>query len=694
MANRLIHEKSPYLLQHAENPVDWFPWSDEAFIRAQEENRPLFLSIGYSTCHWCHVMERESFEDPEVADLMNRVFVSIKVDREERPDIDGVYMQICQMLTGSGGWPLTIIMTPDRKPFFAGTYFPRESRLGRIGMLELILRVESLWQDRRQDIQQITDKVMQSLETINRNEDMRGLPEEGVLDEAYRDLAGSFDDVHGGFGSSPKFPSPSNLLFLLRYARRHPSSNALSMVVRTLKSMRMGGIYDQLGYGFHRYATDRNWIVPHFEKMLYDQALLMMAFTEAFQVTGEAWLGDTVKEIFSYVSAWLTAPVGGFYSAEDADTEGEEGLFYLWSVEEVESLLGKEDAGHFIEIYNMERSGNYLEEATRRRTGRNILYRKDTDEARAMQHSMEADHLTPLRETLLEARNRRVRPFRDDKILTDWNGLMIAALARAYQVFGQHEFLHAAEEACRFILTNMASPEGGLFHRYRDGEAAVPGFLDDYAALVLALVDLYEATFDEEYLERAISLMDFCTAHFRDPERGTFYQSPDTSEPVLIRRTEFFDGAVPSGNALTLYNLLRLGHMTVNSRYLQHADGLARAASDFLVKHPTAYTFFLISLDYLLGPCCEVVVAGHDGSSEVGEMVRAIRRIYAPNKVVLFRPEHKEKPRIAVISPFVEHQRMKNGRTTCYICTDFSCTAPLFSVEDVAGSLQPKEEIT
>jgi uncharacterized protein YyaL (SSP411 family) len=693
MSNRLIQEKSPYLLQHAENPVDWFPWGDEAFSRARRENRPIFLSIGYATCHWCHVMERESFERHDVAELMNRTFVSIKVDREERPDIDGVYMQVCQMLTGSGGWPLTVVMTPDGKPFFAGTYFPRESRLGRIGLLDLIPRIESLWLNQKQDVLRITEKIIGSLEGYNRVTNTGTLPDETVLEKAYREMKADYDETFSGFGTVPKFPSPSNLLFLLRYWRRNPSSEALSMVMGTLEAVAMGGIHDHLGHGFHRYATDREWVIPHFEKMLYDQALLMMAFTEAFQASGKAWLAETVDGLFTYVKSCLTSPQGGFYSAEDADSEGEEGLFYLWRLEELEQLLGTEDARLIVETYNVKREGNYLEEATSRCTGRNILFRQESEVSVAKRLGMPVESyrssLCRLKKRLLEVRNHRVRPLLDDKVLTDWNGLMIAALARASQVLGNRDYRDAAEKACGFILDRMMTGEGGLLHRYREGEAAISGLLDDYAALVLALIDLYEASFDTVYLEQAVLLSDYCMEHFSDPEQGAFYQSSDRGESILLRRIELFDAAVPSGNALMLYNLLRLGHMTGSSRYLQAADRLARSYSNALRSHPRAHTFSLVALDFLIGPSPELVIAGREDDRAVHEMIMSLRRVYAPNKVVLFRPEGGKQPPLVEISPFTREQRMLRGRPTCYLCTDFTCNLPMFKVDEVLSVLQP-----
>jgi uncharacterized protein YyaL (SSP411 family) len=481
-ANRLIEEKSPYLLKHAHNPVDWYPWGEEAFRRARGEDKPIFLSVGYTTCHWCNVMEDESFSDPEVAALMNEAFVSVKVDREERPDVDAIYMAVCQMLTGAGGWPLTVIMTPEEKPFFAGTYFPKHSRFGRIGMMEFIPRVRELWKDEREKVFSSAENITASLERVSENEPGGELGEE-ALHAAYRSLKGTFDPEHGGFGSSPKFPIPHNLRFLLRYWRRTGEGDALSMVEKTLRAMRLGGMYDQLGFGFHRYSTDREWLVPHFEKMLYDQALLSMAYAEAYQATKKEEYAEVVREVLSFVEKEMISPEGAFYSAWSADSEGEEGRFYLWRKEEVHDVLEDEQAEMLVKALNIESRGNYVDEMRGERTGDNILHLKRTlPEVAEELGAVEADIRSAM-DSLYEQRKKREHPELDDKVLTDWNGLMIAALAMASGALGERHYLVLASRAADFILTGMRDREGRLLHRYRMGEAAVRACADDYAFL-------------------------------------------------------------------------------------------------------------------------------------------------------------------------------------------------------------------
>ena len=473
--NRLAQEKSPYLLQHASNPVDWYPWGDEAFEKAKQGDKPVFLSIGYSTCHWCHVMAHESFENPKIAALMNDAFINIKVDREERPDIDSLYMAVAQMMTGSGGWPLTILMTPNKRPFFVATYIPPESRFGRIGMTELVPELSRMWKQEREHLDTITENIQRSLEasvtgTIGAELD------EGVLEMVYDHLVERFDQKYGGFGFRPKFPSPHNLLFLLRYWKRSGSTEALQMVETTLHAMRHGGLFDHVGYGFHRYSTDSKWLLPHFEKMLYDQATLTHAYTEAYQATKNPTYADTVHEILTYVQRDLTSPEGGFYSAEDADSEGEEGKFYVWTEEEVRQILPPDEAELFLEIYNFKPDGNFLEEATGKRLGTNIPHLKQTLEAEAKARKTSLKtlkiQLEEARQQLFKAREKRVHPYKDDKILADWNGLMIAGFAKAARVFGEAKYSETAKTAAEFVLTHMRNDYSRLFHRFRNGEAA------------------------------------------------------------------------------------------------------------------------------------------------------------------------------------------------------------------------------
>ncbi len=656
MPNRLIHEKSPYLLQHAYNPVDWYPWGEEAFDRAKREDKPIFLSIGYSTCHWCHVMEKESFEDEEVARLMNDTFVSIKVDREERPDLDSVYMSVCQKMTGSGGWPLNIVITPDKKPFYAATYIPRESRFGRVGMLEMVPRIRNLWKMERDGVEALTIQVISSLKE-EQGPSMEE-PGEELLHKTYEQLLELFDENHGGFGDAPKFPTPHNLTFLLRYWKRTGDNMALLMIEKTLTAMRMGGIYDHVGFGFHRYSTDARWLVPHFEKMLYDQALLAMAYTEAYQATGKKEYEKTAREIFTYVLRDMTAPEGGFYSGEDADSEGVEGKFYVWTEEEIQSVLGDE-AELIKKVYN----------------GKNILYLSKTTDKFASDLKLGADEIRKrLDDALLKlftARENRVHPGKDDKILTDWNGLMIAALARGAHAFNESGYADAAQKAADFILEHMRKLR--LYHRYRDGECAVPAFLDDHAFLAMGLIELYEATFKMSYLKTALALTGEMIEHFWDKGNGGFYFTADDAEELIYRKKEIYDGAVPSGNSVAMHNLLRLGKMTGDPEFEKKAHQIGRAFYRAVSQAPHAYTQFMSALDFALGPVSEIVIAGNMQSEDTKAMLAALRREFIPNKVVIFRPGDEE---ILSIAEFTRYLLSIDGRATAYVCRNYSCSAP------------------
>jgi uncharacterized protein YyaL (SSP411 family) len=678
MANRLGSEKSPYLLQHADNPVDWYPWGDEAFERAKREDKPIFLSIGYSTCHWCHVMEHESFEDSAVAKLMNDVFVSVKVDREERPDIDDIYMMVCQMMTGSGGWPLTIIMTPDRKPFFAATYVPKTARFGRIGMLELIPRIKTLWATQRGQVLSTAAEITASLGKVSHEScgEMLGLD---ILDKAYRDLADRFDAEHGGFSRAPKFPTPHNLMFLLRYWKRTGRRNALDMVEKTLRMMRRGGIYDHVGFGFHRYSTDERWQVPHFEKMLYDQALLALAYTEAYQATANEIYLAPAREILEYVLRDMTSEEGGFYSAEDADSEDEEGKFYLWTEDEIRRILGEESAEIILQVFGVEDSGNFTDEATGRRNARNILYLRqeisDLAARIALPEQELRERLEEARQRLFAAREQRVHPLKDDKILADWNGLMIAALAKAAQVFERPEYVEAAAAAADFVLANLCLPDGRLLHRYRDGEAGVVANLSDYAFLVWGLIELYQAGFDETYLMRALDLNRSMIEHFWDGDHGGFYFTPDDGENLLTRKKDIYDGAIPSGNSVAMLNLLRLARLTGNQELEARAAELGKAFSGAVGQAPAAYTQLLMAVDFAHGPSYEVVIAGKRDAADTNAMLRHLMSPFIPNKVVLLRPD-EEAPRISEVAEFTRDQSSIEKRATAYVCMGYNCRAP------------------
>ena len=688
--NKLVTEKSPYLLQHVENPVDWYPWGEEAFEKAKMEDKPIFLSVGYSTCHWCHVMAHESFEDPTVAKFMNDVFVSIKVDREERPDIDKIYMNVCQIMTNSGGWPLTILMTPDKKPFFAGTYFPKESRFGRIGLIDLINRVKDLWKNERKELLASSEKITFALQDINIESPGRSL-EEKVIENAYSRLSNRFDEKKGGFGSAPKFPSPHNLLFLLRYWKRTEDKNALDMVESTLKAMRRGGIYDQIGFGFHRYSTDVNWLVPHFEKMLYDQALLALSYLEAYQATGNIEYSDTAKEIFTYVLRDMSSPEGGFYSAEDADSEGEEGKFYVWTKEEIENILEKEDAELIESIYNVETNGNYLDEATREITGKNILHLKiGLSELGNPQEESFHSSIESMRQKLFNSRETRIKPHQDDKILTDWNGLMIAALAQGGFVLNEQKYIEAAKKAVTFILKDLRRSNGRLLHRYRDGTAEIDAYVDDYSFLIWGLINLYEATFDTFYLKTAIELTEEQINHFWDSFIGGFFFTAEDGEKLLARQKEIYDGAIPSGNSVAMLNLLKLAQLTGNQDYEKKADHISRVFAENVRKSPVAHTFLLTAVDFTVGPTYSLVIAGDTGKEDTNNMLSEIKKHFLPNKSLIFRPTEKTNPEIDDFSNFIQYFDKFDGKATAYVCINKICKTPTNDVNKALEYLSLK----
>jgi uncharacterized protein len=681
--NRLSEEKSPYLLQHADNPVDWYPWGAEAFEKARNENKPVFLSIGYATCHWCHVMEHESFEDLEVAELMNDAFVCIKVDREERPDIDNIYMTVCQMLTGSGGWPLTILLTPERQPFFAGTYIPKHDRFGRPGMLEMIPRIKELWKLKQEDLARSAAEITQALQ-MGTPQSSGDVLTDAALKVGYEQLSRRFDRVFGGFGDAPKFPTPHQHLFLLRYWKRTGDARALEMVQKTLHAMRQGGIYDHIGFGFHRYSTDREWLVPHFEKMLYDQALLSMTYIEAFQATREEEYATVAREVFEYVLRDMTDPEGGFYSAEDADSEGVEGKFYVWKAEELEQILGTAEAPIFFEIFNIEKNGNFIEQVVGHRTGENIIYRTKPWGVLGSENKMEEQllkiRIDAARQRLFEARKKRVHPLKDDKILTDWNGLMIASFAKAASALAEPKYAEAAAKAAKFLLNKMRTADGGLLHRYRLGDAAIQGNLDDYAFLVWGLLELYQTGFDVSFLKHAIDLNDYMLQHFRDEQGGGFFFTSDIGEKLLVRTKEIYDGAVPSGNSVAYLNLLRLAKITGNRDLEQRAEQLERVFSQQVSQIASAHTLFLAGLDFRIGPTYEVVIAGRPETGDTAEMLVAIQKVFAPNKILMFRPEGEEVPEISQLAPFTEMQKSIEGKATAYICKNYVCNVPTTNV--------------
>jgi uncharacterized protein YyaL (SSP411 family) len=693
MPNHLRNETSPYLRQHADNPVDWYPWTLEAFEKARKEDKPIFLSIGYSTCHWCHVMAHESFENPELARLMNETFVSIKVDREERPDIDSIYMRACQVMTGTGGWPLTIIATPDKKPIFAATYIPRESRFRLEGMMELIPRIRDVWATRRGEALSLSDKITTLLQETSRDTTGEDLGK-ATLKLAYEQLVEPFDEQHGGFSRAPKFPTPTNLLFLLRYWKRSGDAKALHMVEKTLQAMRRGGIYDHIGFGFHRYSTDSQWLLPHFEKMMYDQAMVAMAYIEAYQATNKEDYRKTAREIFTYVLRDMTGPQGGFLSAEDADSEGEEGKFYVWTHEQVREALGNEEADLVCQVFDIKKDGNFAEEASGEKSGANILHlRKPLDEIAADLNLSVQDleaRLEVARQKLFDYRDKRVHPMKDDKILTDWNGLMIAALAKGAQAFDEPRYAEAACSAADFILGTMRKANGRLWHRHRGQWTGVDANLDDYAFLVWGLIELYQATFDTSHLRFALELTDDMVRHFWDEDGGGFYFVPDDGEALLIRKKDIHDTALPSANSVAMLNLLRLGRVTGNPDFEERAAKLGRAFPGGVSESPAAYAQLMVALDFAIGPSYEVVIAGDSQAEDVRTMTRELGRRFLPSKVVLLNRNDGNVPEIAELAEFTKDQSSIGGKATAYVCVNHSCKSPTTDIDKMLELLDAR----
>jgi len=683
--NRLSREKSPYLRQHALNPVDWFPWGEEAFEKARREDKPVFLSIGYSTCHWCHVMERESFDDEEVARLLNKTFVCIKVDREERPDLDQHFMRVGQMLIGSGGWPLTIVMTSDKKPFFAGTYFPKKKRWDRPGLLDLVPRIGEAWRTRRDEVLRSADGITASILRAQPGSRTSGRHEvtPDILGEAFRTFEADFDEGCGGFGNAPKFPVPHNLSFLLRYWKRTGNARALGMVEKTLGAMRLGGIWDHLGFGFHRYSTDAGWRVPHFEKMLYDQALLADAYADAFLATGKDEFRQTAVDTLEYILRDLASPEGGFHTAEDADSEGEEGRFYHWTMPQIEAVLGSEETALASRIFGIRAGGNFAEPGGIK-GGLNVLFMEKPLALTAAEIGIPPDRLAiedaSIQGKLFRAREKRARPFKDTKVLADWNGLAIGALARASRITDDPRFLGAAEKAARFILEKMRDPEGRLFHSFMEGEARIPAFLDDYAFLIRGLIELYQAGFRTLYLEAALELTEKVMADFLDEKEGGFYTvSSDTELPV--RPKEIHDGAVPSGNSVMLRNLVWLAGITGRRDLEESACRLTAAYANQVRIQPRAYAEFLCGLDHAFGPAAEVVVVGRAGDDRTKAMLGALKRTYLPNTVILFKPVEKGSAPIEKVAPFTKEMVEVNGRAAAYVCSNGRCLRPVTTAE-------------
>ncbi|HWF11688.1 MAG TPA: thioredoxin domain-containing protein [Bryobacteraceae bacterium] len=679
-ANRLIQEKSPYLLQHAHNPVDWFPWGEEAFEKARREEKPIFLSIGYSTCHWCHVMEHESFENEEIAALVNKWFVAIKVDREERPDIDRIYMHYVQATTGGGGWPMSVWLTPDLKPFVGGTYFPPDNRYGRAGFPVILERIADAWRTDREKILASSSNMMEQLRAQAAAEGQGTASiDSATLDSAFNQFRRAFDSRLGGFGAAPKFPRPSVHNFLLRYWKRTGNEEARDMVVETLLAMEKGGMHDQLGGGFHRYSVDEYWFVPHFEKMLYDQAQLAISYLEAFQITHHETLARAARRTLDYVIRDMTAPEGGFYSAEDADSAPDpahpekksEGAFYIWSAKEVADLLGEERSRIFAHRYGMEPNGNVDNDPHHEFTGRNILFQ-------AHEPGEDSAALTQSEKILFDARAKRPRPHLDDKVLTSWNGLMISAFAKAAAILDEPRYAQAARRSADFLLDRMRNPDGTLLRRYRGGDAAIPGMLDDYAFLAQGLVDLYESTFEFRYLDAAVAITEKHQELLED-ERGGFFASAHEDTSRLLRIKDDYDGAEPSGNSVALMNLLRLYRITNRIEFNDSARRLLTAFQPRITAIPSGMPQMLAAVEFDLAPRREIVVAG----PAQGEMIRLLWENFDPYRILLHAS-----PEISAWNPAIAAMRPNAGDTTVYVCEDFTCRQPVTRAEDLRRLLR------
>ncbi len=743
--NRLITEKSPYLLLHAFNPVDWYPWSEEAFEKARKEDKPIFLSVGYSTCYWCHVMEREVFENDSIAALMNKYVVAIKVDREERPDVDRVYMNALQAMTGSGGWPMSMFLTLDLKPFYGATYIPPQPQYGRPGFVELINAIHEAWQTKRNEIIESSSKITEYIKNLS-------LPATSVnigLDEltkGYQSFEVSYDEKNGGFGKAPKFPRPVTLNFLLRYYARTGSKKALDMSLTTLKKMAEGGMYDQIGGGFHRYSTDEKWHVPHFEKMLYDQALLVISYLEAYQITHDKFYADIAKDILAFVKREMTDADGGFYSAQDAESAIDpkhlekknklsaeilvkaEGAYYVWSKNEIDKILDKEEANVFDYYYGVKENGNVNPSSDPRGefAGKNILFiAHSLKEAAAKFNlsdlSLREEKISSSKESLrtilseakkkiFAAREKRPKPNLDDKILTSWNGLMISAYSRAYEILNDSQYLLTAVNAAKFILRNLYdSKNQKLYHRYRDGEAKFMGSLEDYAFFVQGLLDLYEASLNIDWLEKAIELTKQQINLFYDSplrqrseasplrlaedearKNGGFFDVSETDSTIIIRTKDFYDGAEPSGNSIAILNLLRLSQTTDNKQWREIAEKSLAYFGEQIKQSPYAMPQFLTAVDFSLSKPKQIIIAGTANDPHTKELLKEVHSRFIPNKIIMLADGKKGQKILASYIPFIESIKKIDGKSTAYICENYACKLPTSDTKVAAELLDEK----
>ena len=679
MPNRLANETSPYLLQHKDNPVDWYPWGPEALQKASDEDKPILLSVGYSACHWCHVMEHESFEDRDTADVMNALFVSIKVDREERPDIDSIYMQAVQTLTGHGGWPMTVMLTPDGRPFYGGTYFPKEPRQGMPAFTEVLKAVADAYRNRRGDILQSANAIVERLGgQVPRAQAQ--LLTAGILQQAVQKLTTTFDWTHGGFGQAPKFPQPMSLEFLLRSHHRQPDSRLLQMVEMTLTNMARGGMYDQLGGGFHRYSVDAHWLVPHFEKMLYDNALLSRLYLHAYQVTGNPYYRRITEETLDYVLREMTDSAGGFYSTQDADSEGEEGKLFVWTPDEIVEVLGAGDALPFMRFFDVTQSGNF--------EGRNILNQPEEASAMANGLGFSVEDLQYIvaqgRAALMAAREGRVHPGRDEKVLTSWNGMMLRSFAEAAVVLKRRDYLDAAIANAGFLLKHSRRRDGRLLRTWKAGEAKLLGFLEDYAMLIEGLLALHEATFDARWYDEARGLADSMIDLFWDDTDEVFYDTGKDAEALVVRPRDFYDNAMPCGGSVAADVLLRLAVLTGEAEYHRKALANLRSVAPYLANHPGGFGYWLGAMDFYLSRAQEVAIIGDPRQPATASLIDTVFAGYLPNKVVTgFDPQGGEAP----VSPLLEGRTLLDGKPTAYVCENYACQLPATDAETLAGQL-------
>ncbi|MCE5222435.1 MAG: thioredoxin domain-containing protein [Clostridium sp.] len=667
-ANSLINEKSPYLLQHSYNPINWYAWSDEAFDKAKKEDKPIFLSIGYSTCHWCHVMAHESFEDTEVAKIINDNFIAIKVDREERPDVDNVYMTVCQTLTNSGGWPLTIIMTPDQKPFFAGTYFPKNSRYNMPGLIEILYSIITHWKDNKSKLISTSESILSELDKYYEGEINKVELTSKTLENGYNQLSRVFDKKYGGFGVAPKFPTPHKIMFLLRYYKAYKDIKALEMAEKTLDCMYKGGLFDHIGFGFSRYSTDSKWLVPHFEKMLYDNALLIIAYLEGYEITKNELYKSVAVKALEYVFRELTNENGGFYCAEDADSEGEEGKYYVFNPLETLEILGEEDGTYFNEYFDIATDGNF--------EGKSI-----PNLIKNSEFKVDNTRIRDLSEKVLEYRSKRMKLHKDDKILTSWNGLMIAALAKAYKVLEDERYFEYAKKAVNFIFDNLIDENKRLLARYRDEESRHKAYLDDYAFLCFGLIELYESSFDITFLKKAIDLNKDMINFFWDNDKQGFFLYGEDSEKLIARPKELFDGAMPSGNSVAAYNLIKLSRITGDTYLEEMAEKQLNFICGSLFSEEINYSFFLIAASFALNPSKELVCVLKDKSDE--EKIKDLLSEKQTFNLTTIIKTNENKEEIEGIIPFIKDYNFTNDKSTYYLCKGRACLAPINDINQL-----------